>query len=195
MIPGAIKQTAPHGSEPLAGLRIRDAGTEDMAAVQAIYAQHVLRSSATFEEVPPALHEMRARREHVLQQGLPYLVAALGGEIAGYCYASAYRPRVAYRHTIEDSIYLADGRAGMGLGKALLSALLARCEQGPWRQMIAVIGGTNNSASIALHRSLGFKHVGTQPSIGFKFNQWIDVVLMQRALGEGDATLPTASRR
>ena len=185
----------PHGPEPLAGLQIRDASADDMIAVQAIYAQHVLHSSATFEEVPPPLPEMQARRERVLEQGLPYLVAVLGGEVAGYCYASTFRPRVAYRYTIEDSIYLADGQAGKGLGKALLSALLARCEQGPWRQMVAVIGGTNNSASIGLHRSLGFKHVGTQPSTGFKFNQWIDVVFMQRALGEGDSTLPTAAGR
>lgn len=199
MPPSAIMQAAsptpPRGPAPLAGLQIRDASADDMAAIQAIYAQHVLHSSATFEEVPPALPEMRARREHVLEQGLPYLVATLGGEIAGYCYASSFRPRVAYRYTLEDSIYLADGQAGKGLGKALLSALLARCEQGPWRQMVAVIGGTNNSASIGLHRSLGFKHVGTQPSTGFKFNQWIDVVFMQRALGEGDSTLPADAGR
>lgn len=182
---------APRGiSEPLAGLQIRDATAQDMIAVQAIYTQHVLHSSATFEEAPPSVQDMQVRREHVLEQGLPYLVALLGGEIAGYCYASAYRPRIAYRYTLEDSIYLADGQGGKGLGKALLAALLARCEQGPWRQMIAVIAGTNNSASIGLHRSLGFKHVGTQPSTGYKFNQWIDVVFMQRALGEGDATPP-----
>lgn len=177
-------------SPPIAGLQIRDATAEDMIAVQAIYAPHVLHSSATFEETPPSVQEMQLRRERVLAQGLPYLVALINKEIVGYSYASSYRARIAYRFTLEDSIYLADGHAGKGLGKALLAALLARCDQGPWRQMIAVIAGTNNLQSIGLHRSLGFKHVGTQPSTGFKFNQWIDVVFMQRALGPGDTTLP-----
>src|SRR5690606_37810489 len=122
-------------------------------------------------------------RNQVLASGMPYLVAVINGEIVGYCYASQYRPRVAYRYTIEDSIYLAEGQSGKGLGKALLSTLIERCEQGPWRQMIAVIAGTHNAGSIGLHRSLGFTHAGTQPSTGFKFNQLIDVVFMQRALG------------
>ncbi|GAB2894588.1 GNAT family N-acetyltransferase [Paralcaligenes sp. KSB-10] len=186
----AKRNTAQHDSEPIPGLTIRDASADDMAYVQAIYAHHVLHSSATFEEVPPTVQEMQSRREHVLAQGLPYLVAVLDKKIIGYSYASAYRPRIAYRYTLEDSIYLADGQGGKGVGKALLTALLARCEQGPWRQMIAVIAGNNNLQSIGLHRSLGFKHAGTQPSTGFKFNQWIDVVFMQRPLGPGDTTLP-----
>ncbi|MEO6984764.1 MAG: N-acetyltransferase family protein [Paralcaligenes sp.] len=173
-----------------ASLQIRDATAEDMIAVQAIYTPHVLHSSATFEETPPSVQEMQSRREHVLKQGLPYLVAIINKEIVGYSYASAYRARIAYRFTLEDSIYMAIDHAGKGVGKALLAELLARCDQGPWRQMIAVIAGNNNLQSIGLHRSLGFKHVGTQPSTGFKFNQWIDVVFMQRALGAGDTTLP-----
>jgi len=171
-------------------LVIRDAMPEDMAAVQAIYARHVLQGTATFEEVPPSIEDMLGRRGQVLASGMPYLVAIINGEVVGYCYASQYRPRIAYRYTIEDSIYLAEGQSGKGLGKALLSTLIERCEQGPWRQMIAVIAGTHNASSIGLHRSLGFAHAGTQPSTGFKFNQWIDVVFMQRALGPGNTTPP-----
>lgn len=169
---------------------IRDATPEDMVAVQRIYAYHVLQSTATFEEQPPDVPEMQSRLAHVHAQGTPWLVADLDGEIVGYCYAALYRPRVAYRYTLEDSIYLAEGQSGKGLGKQLLAALLERCEQGPWRQMIAVIAGTNNVGSIALHRSLGFSHAGTQVATGYKFKQWIDVVFMQRALGEGSNTPP-----
>lgn len=169
---------------------IRDATPDDMAAIQAIYAQHVLRGTATFEEVPPSVPEMQARLAHIVALGLPYLLAETDGRIAGYCYASPYRPRTAYRYTLENSIYLAEDLTGRGLGKALLQTLINRCEQGPWRQMIAVIAGNNNLASIGLHRSLGFTHAGTQPATGFKFNQWIDVVFMQRALGAGSTTLP-----
>src|SRR3546814_16750449 len=111
---------------------------------------------------------------------MPYLLAQLDNRVVGYCYASLYRPRVAYRYTIEDSIYLEEGQSGQGLGKALLSALIERCEQGPWRQMIAVIAGHDNQGSIGLHRSLGFAHAGTQPAPGFKFNQWLALVCMPR---------------
>lgn len=178
------------GASPHTALIIRDAAPEDMADVQRIYAHHVLHGTATFEEVPPTVDDMLARRTHVVASGMPYLVAVLDNEVAGYCYAAQYRPRVAYRYTIEDSIYLAEGQAGKGLGKALLSALIERCEQGPWRQMIAVIAGNNNLSSIGLHRSMGFTHAGTQIATGFKFNQWIDVVFMQRALGPGSGTPP-----
>jgi phosphinothricin acetyltransferase len=169
---------------------VRNAMPQDMAAVQLIYAQHVLHGTATFEEVPPTVEEMLSRRTTVLELGLPYLVAEINGNIAGYCYASSYRPRIAYRYTIEDSVYLAPQFYGRGVGKALLSALIERCEAGPWRQMIAVIAGNQNVASISLHRNLGFKHAGTQPATGYKFNQWIDVVFMQRHLGEGSSTPP-----
>lgn len=174
---------------PLA-ITIRDATDDDIPDIQGIYAHHVLSSTATFEEVPPGEHEMAQRLQHVRDMGLPWLVAEQEGRILGYCYATAYRPRPAYRYTIEDSVYLAEGESGKGIGKELLSALLERCEQGPWRQMIAVIGGTQNQSSIALHRALGFAHVGTQPETGYKFGQWIDVVFMQRALGPGGSTLP-----
>lgn len=169
---------------------VRDATPQDMASVQLIYAQHVLHGTATFEEAPPSLEEMQARRAIVLELGLPYLVAEIDGTVAGYCYATLYRPRSAYRYTIEDSVYLAPQYYGHGAGKALLSALIERCEAGPWRQMIAVIAGNQNVASIGLHRSMGFKHAGTQMATGYKFNQWIDVVFMQRHLSEGSSTPP-----
>ncbi len=183
--PGPLAATTPHPA-----LIIRDATPGDMIAVQRIYSEHVLHGTATFEEVPPSVDDMLQRRAQILAAGMPYLVAIVDGEVAGYCYAAQYRPRVAYRYTIEDSIYLAANQAGKGLGKALLAALIERCEQGPWRQMIAVIAGNNNYSSIGLHRSMGFTHAGTQVATGFKFNEWIDVVFMQRALGAGKNTLP-----
>ncbi|WP_106476873.1 GNAT family N-acetyltransferase [Phytohalomonas tamaricis] len=176
---------------PQGDLRVREASDADMAMIQAIYAYHVLHGLASFEEVPPALAEMQARRAAVLAAGLPYLVATLGDQVVGYSYATFYRPRSAYRHTLEDSVYVAHGMGGRGIGKALLAALIGRCEQGPWRQMLAVIGNSGNAGSVALHRSLGFTHVGTFKSVGFKFGDWVDTVLMQRSLGEGDRTLPS----
>lgn len=169
---------------------VRDAEEADMAAIQAIYTHHVLHGLASFEETPPSVDEIRARRRAVLALGLPYLAAEQGGRIVGYSYASSYRPRPAYRHTIEDSVYVAEGQAGRGIGGALLAALIARCEAGPWRQMLAVIGDSGNAASIGLHRRFGFEPVGTLRSTGFKFGRWVDTVLMQRSLGPGDQTLP-----
>ena len=169
---------------------VRDARDADLAVVQAIYAHHVLHGLATFEEVPPTVDELAARRASVLAQQLPYLVAELAGEVVGYCYATSYRPRPAYRFTIEDSVYVADGRAGRGVGAALLGELIARCDAGPWRQMIAIIGNSDNAGSIALHRRLGFAHVGTLRSVGWKLGRWVDSVVMQRALGPGDREAP-----
>jgi L-amino acid N-acyltransferase YncA len=169
---------------------VREACAADMAAVQAIYAPHVLRGLATFEEVPPSIDELIARRAAVIGAGLPYLVAEHAGAVVGYSYASAYRPRPAYRYAIEDSVYVADGLAGRGIGAALLAALIARCEAGPWRQMIAIIGDTDNAASIALHRRHGFSLVGTLHAVGFKLGRWVDTVLMQRTLGPGAAAPP-----
>lgn len=171
---------------------VRDAAEVDMAAIQAIYAQHVLQGLATFEEVPPSVDELTTRRATVLSLDLPYLVAAIDGRVVGYCYASAYRPRPAYRHTVEDSVYVAEGFAGRGIGTVLLATLIERCEAGPWRQMLAVIGNSGNAESIALHRRLGFEPAGTLKSVGFKLGQWVDTVLMQRALGLGDTAPPTS---
>lgn len=171
-------------------LRVRAATEADMTAVQAIYTPHVLHGLATFEEVPPSTEEFLARRAAVLGMGLPYLVAEREGIVVGYAYASTYRARAAYRHTLEDSIYLAEGMTGQGIGTALLSALLGRCEAGPWRQMLAVIGDSRNAGSIALHRRLGFQDAGTLKAVGFKLGTWVDTVFMQRALGEGSGTPP-----
>ena len=169
---------------------IRDAAEADMAEVQRIYAPYVLTGLATFEEVPPTADEMRARRAAVVAAGLPYLVAEFGGQVIGYAYATSYRPRPAYRHTIENSVYVSNAMHGRGIGAALLGALIARCEAGPWRQMLAVIGNSANAGSIGLHRRMGFLPVGTLTSVGFKLGQWVDTVLMQRALGPGATTPP-----
>lgn len=170
---------------------IRDANEADMTAIQRIYAHHVLHGLATFEEVPPSVHELMTRRVSVLAAGLPYLVAERDGEAIGYSYATRFRARSGYRYTIEDSVYVAEGLGGKGIGSALLEALLLRCETGPWRQMMAVIGDSGNAASISLHRRFGFQLVGTLGAAGLKLGRWVDVVLMQRPLGVGDQTLPT----
>ncbi|MFO1097009.1 MAG: N-acetyltransferase family protein [Xanthobacteraceae bacterium] len=173
------------GQKPAqAACAVRDAREADMPAVQAIYAHHVRHDTASFEEEPPSVAEMMRRRGRVLEHGLPYLVAERDGAVVGYSYAMSYHARSAYRFTIEDSIYIDHRLTGAGIGRALLSSLLDRCAAGQWRQMIAVIGGSDNAASIALHAALGFRHAGTLRSVGFKFDRWIDSVLMQRGLGE-----------
>jgi len=171
-------------------LVVRDADDSDMQAVQRIYAFYVLHGLATFEEAPPTVGELLLRRRIIVDARLPYLVATLGNDIAGYAYAGFYRPRPAYRYTVEDSVYVADTFRSKGVGSALLSAVIERCEQGDWRQMIAVVGDSENLGSIALHRRFGFKHVGTLKAVGFKLGRWVDTVLMQRTLGEGDREMP-----
>jgi L-amino acid N-acyltransferase YncA len=161
---------------------IRDATTADFEAIAGIYGVYVLHALATFEESPPDAGEMRTRHAAITAAGLPYLVAEMDGSVVGYSYATAYRPRSAYRHTIEDSVYIAEGLHGRGIGLALLNALIERCEAGPWRQMVAVIGNSANLASIALHARVGFTHVGVLREVGFKHGQWVDTVLMQKAL-------------
>ena len=161
-----------------------------MGAVRGIYAHYVLRSLATFEETPPTLDEMLLRRRASVDLGLPYLVAEAGEEILGFAYAAAYRSRPAYRFTVEDSVYVADGLRGRGIGSALLGELVARCEAGPWRQMLAVVGDSGNSGSIALHRRFGFELAGTLRSVGFKHGRWVDTPILQRGLGAGDTQPP-----
>jgi L-amino acid N-acyltransferase YncA len=167
---------------PRRPIRVRAAAEPDMAAVRNIYAHYVLHSLATFEETPPALEEMLARRRASVELGLPYLIAEAGGVTVGFAYAAAYRPRPAYRFTIEDSVYVADGRRGCRIGSALLGELIAACERGPWRQMLAVVGDSANAGSIALHRRFGFELMGTLRSVGFKFGRWVDTPMLQRAL-------------
>ncbi len=171
--------------EPL----LRDAAPEDFQAIAAIYAHHVAHGTASFEETPPSADELLQRYAAVRSHGLPWLVAELDGRVAGYSYATPYRPRAAYRHTIENSIYVDETLRGRGLGRALLRGLIERCETGPWRQMIAVVADPRGG-SLALHQSLGFEFVGTLHAVGFKHGQWRDTTLMQRSLGMGDSTLP-----
>jgi L-amino acid N-acyltransferase YncA len=169
---------------------IRPSRDDDVAAIAAIYGYHVLHGVASFEEVPPPVEEIARRRGEIVAQGLPYLVAERDGSVVGYCYASQFRPRVGYRYTLEDSVYVAADEVGRGIGRRLLEGVLARCIERGHRQMVAVIGGRETIASIRLHERLGFAHAGILPSVGFKFGRWIDIVLMQRALGPGAATLP-----
>ncbi|CAI0791297.1 GNAT family N-acetyltransferase [Serratia quinivorans] len=174
-----------------APLMLVDATPDDMAAVQQIYAHHVLYGAASFEETPPTLEEMQQRLGKVLEVGLPWLVAKRAGQVVGYCYATPYRPRPAYRFTVEESVYIADGQQGQGIGKLLLAELIARCEQGPWRQMLATVGNAKeNQGSLALHQKLGFSSVGTLKAVGFKLGEWRDTQIMQRSLGQGDANQP-----
>jgi L-amino acid N-acyltransferase YncA len=162
---------------------LRPATAEDAAAIAAIYAVHVLGSSATFEIEPPPAAEMAQRIAAVQEVGLPWWVAEHDGRLAGYAYAGSYRPRPAYRHTCEDSVYLAPWAMGRGLGRALLGRIIDEARAAGRSQMIAVIGGGNeNPASIALHERLGFRQVGTFERVGFKFGRWLDTVLMQRGL-------------
>jgi phosphinothricin acetyltransferase len=169
---------------------IRPSRDDDVAAIAAIYAHHVLHGVASFEEEPPDVAEMAGRRAAILAQGLPYLVAERGGRVVGYCYAGLFRPRSGYRFTLEDSIYIDPAEVGRGVGRALLSLVVARCTELGYRQMVAVIGGSETIASIRLHRALGFAHAGLLPAVGFKFGRWVDVVLMQLALGAGANSLP-----
>ena len=161
---------------------VRPALEADLAAVAAIYREHVLNGSASFEIEPPDLAEMARRRAAILDAGLPYLVAEVEGAVAGYAYAGPYRPRPAYRFTVEDSVYLAPGMQGRGLCRALLGSLIALCREAGKRQMIAIIGDSANRASIGLHAALGFRHVGTLTDVGFKHGRWLDSVIMQLAL-------------
>ena len=170
---------------------MRPATADDLPAIQAIYAHHVLQGLASFEEVPPPVEEMRRRFDDVCARGLPYLAADFGGTLVGYGYCAPYRSRSAYRYALEDSVYVRNGSEGRGVGGALLGALIERCEGLGYRQIIAVIGDSANAASINLHASFGFLRVGTLRAAGFKLGRWVDSVIMQRPLGPGDSTRPS----
>ena len=167
---------------------LRSAVDADLAAIQAIYAHWVTRGTGSFELEAPSLDEMTRRRADVLAKGLPYLVAAADRQVIGYAYANWFRPRPAYRFSVENSVYVhAEARRG-GIARLLMIELLARCETAGARQMVAVIGDSANASSVGLHSALGFRPIGVLQSTGWKFDRWLDTVLMQRALGAGDAS-------
>ena len=170
-------------------LLIRPSHEDDLMAITAIYAHHVLYGTGTFETEPPSSFDMAARRVDVLAKGLPYLVAEQGGEVIGFAYGNWFKPRPAYRYSVEDSIYLAPDCPRRGLGRALLAELLARFEAAGIRKVMAIIGDSANAGSIGVHRTLGFTQVGMVQSCGWKLGAWRDIVIMQKTLGAGD-TLP-----
>jgi phosphinothricin acetyltransferase len=169
---------------------IRPSRDEDLPAITRIYGHHVLHGTGTFETTPPTLEDMTARRADVLGKGLPWLVVEDGGQVLGYAYGNWFKPRPAYRFSVEDSIYLAPEAAGKGLGRALLAELLAALERAGIRKVMAVIGDSANAGSVGVHTALGFERVGVVRSCGWKFDRWLDIVLMEKTLGPGDSCPP-----
>jgi L-amino acid N-acyltransferase YncA len=174
-------------------VQLRPSLPADLPAITAIYAHHVLHGTGTFELEAPDEAEMARRHADVTGKGLPWLVAEEGGTVLGYAYANHFRPRRAYRFCLEDSIYLAPAAQGRGVGRLLLAELMARCEALGARQMLAVIGDAANAGSIGVHRALGFEHTGVLKASGWKFGRWLDVILMQKALGPGASSDPAGS--
>jgi phosphinothricin acetyltransferase len=171
---------------------IRASRDDDIPAITALYAHHVLNGTGTFETTPPTQADMAARRADVLAKGLPYLVLEESGEVLGFAYCNWFKPRPAYRFSAEDSIYMAAGAGGKGHGRALLQALADQAQAAGVRKLIAVIGDSANAGSVGVHRALGFTQVGVLRSCGWKFGQWLDVVLMEKFLGDGNMTAPDA---
>jgi phosphinothricin acetyltransferase len=171
---------------------IRASQDQDIAAITAIYSHHVLHGTGTFETVPPGREDMAARRADVLGKGLPYLVIEDRGEVLGFAYCQWFKPRPAYRFSAEDSIYLHPDAAGKGLGRQLLAALCEQAEARGLRKLIAVIGDSGNAGSIGVHRSAGFTPAGVLKSCGWKFGRWLDIVIMEKAIGDADRTPPDA---
>lgn len=169
---------------------IRPSRDADLPAIAAIYAHHVLHGTGTFELEPPSPADMATRRAEVLARGLPWLVLEENGEVLGYAYCNWFKPRPAYRYSAEDSIYLAAAAHGRGLGRQLLAELSVQAQQAGVRKLIAVIGDSANAGSIGVHRSVGFEHVGVIHSCGWKFGRWLDIVMMEKPLGEADRTAP-----
>jgi len=169
---------------------IRPSRDTDVAAITAIYAHHVLRGTGTFETTPPTDADMGTRRADVLSKGLPYLVAEDDGRVLGFAYCQWFKPRPAYRYSAEDSIYMHPAALGKGLGKQLLGELETQAKAAGVRKLIAVIGDSSNAGSIGVHRALGFSDAGTIKSCGWKFGRWLDIVLMDKAIGQGDTTSP-----
>ena len=171
-------------------MQVRDATASDVIAIHAIYTHHVEHSLGTFELEPPRLDEMAARWDSVVAAGLPFLVGDDGDQVVGYAHASCYRPRLAYRFTAEDSVYVAPSAQRRGVGAALLASLIARCTRIGIRQLMAVIGDSGNVASIRLHESAGFEHIGVAHGVGWKHGRWVDTVFMQRPLGDASGSPP-----
>ena len=171
-------------------LTIRPAAAEDAHALAHVYADAVLHGLGTFEETPPTPAEMEQRRAKVASYGLPYLIAEADGAVAGFAYASPFRPRAAYRYTAEDSVYIHPDHKGLGVGKALLTRVIADSEALGLRRMLAVIGDSANAGSIGLHRALGFEPAGVLPAVGWKHGRWVDVVTMTLALNGGATAAP-----
>ncbi len=171
---------------------VRPATEADAPALADIYGDAVLHGFGTFEEVAPSAADMDGRRRAVLDMGLPYLVAEDAGVVLGFAYAGPFRPRAAYRYTLEDSVYVAPDAKGRGVGRAVLTAVIAACEALGVRQLMAVIGDSENSGYIGLHRSLGFEQTGVGRSVGFKHGRWVDIVHMQKPLNGGDSRAPDA---
>jgi phosphinothricin acetyltransferase len=169
-------------------LTLRSSTDLDLPAITAIYAHHVTHGTGTFETTPPTESDMAARRQDVLAKGLPFLVAEQDGRVLGYAYCQWFKPRPAYRFSAEDSIYLDPKAAGQRIGNKLLMELAKQAEAAGIRKLIAVIGDSGNAASIGVHRAIGFRHVGTIESCGWKFGRWLDIVLMEKSLGEGSRT-------
>jgi L-amino acid N-acyltransferase YncA len=176
----------------MTSLEIRPATVADLPSVTRIYEHAVRHGTATFELVPPDLTEMTRRFDALRDGGFPYLVALLEGSVAGYAYAGPYRPRPAYRFTVENSVYLEPAIHRRGIGLQLMQRLIAECETCGFRQMIAVIGDSANAGSIGVHTRCGFQMIGTHPSVGLKFGRWLDIVMMQLPLGEGATSVPSA---
>jgi len=173
-------------------LGIRDAAAADVPWLHAIYSHHVLHGFGTFDEVPPDLAAMDEKWRGIVANGLPWLVAEEARAVVGYAYASPFRPRTGYRYSVEDSVYIRNDQRGKGIGAELLTRLVPRLEALGARQVVAVIGDSMNTGSIALHRKCGFEHAGTIKGVGYKLGRWVDIVLMQRSLNGGDGTTPPA---
>jgi phosphinothricin acetyltransferase len=169
---------------------IRPATEADLPFITEIYEHAVRYGTATFELIPPDLAEMTRRFRALAEGGFPYLVAEVDGSVIGYAYAGPYRPRPAYRFTVENSIYLKPAIHRRGIGLLLMQRLLRECEARGYRQVIAVIGDSANAGSISVHGKCGFQMIGTHPNVGLKFGRWLDTVMMQIALGEGASTVP-----
>ena len=169
---------------------IRPSADADLPAITAIYAHHVLHGTGSFETEPPSVADMTTRRADVLSKGLPYLVVEQDGEIAGFAYGNWFKPRPAYRYSVEDSIYIAPDLQGKGLGRALLAELMARFEVVGIRKVMAIVGDSANTGSVGIHLALGFTQVGIVDSCGWKFGAWRDIVIMQKTLGVGNTQPP-----